>query len=113
MDNRIEQAARLAHEVNRAYCEATGDKSQKPWGEAEQWQRQSAINGVHLALTGATPQQQHEGWMRDKIADGWSFGAQKNVDAKTHPCLVEYDDLPDAQKVKDYLYGAVIRAVFA
>lgn len=44
MDN--EQIARVAHEVNRAYCKALGDDSQEVWELAPQWQRDSAIVGV-------------------------------------------------------------------
>jgi hypothetical protein len=42
----IDQIAQIAHEVNRAYCKATGDNSQMPWEEAPDWQIASAINGV-------------------------------------------------------------------
>jgi hypothetical protein len=42
----IEQIARVAHEVNRSYCEALGDTSQPEWESAPQWQRESAMAGV-------------------------------------------------------------------
>lgn len=53
-DNELEQReqerrlriARVAHEVNRAYCQSLGDKSQARWEEAPQWQRDSAVAGV-------------------------------------------------------------------
>ena len=46
----IFEIARVAHEVNRAYCEALGDFSQPSWEEAERWQRKSAYAGVRLHL---------------------------------------------------------------
>jgi hypothetical protein len=49
-----EEIARVAHEVNRAYCEALGDHSQPPWREAPQWQRESALHVVEMHL--ADPQ---------------------------------------------------------
>ena len=42
----VEQLAKIVHGANKAYCEAHGDFSQKPWDEAEGWQRESAIAGV-------------------------------------------------------------------
>ncbi len=44
--NRIELAAQIAHETNRAYCQSIGDQSQPPWESAPDWQRDSAIKGV-------------------------------------------------------------------
>lgn len=96
----VTDIARMCHEVNRAYCEATGDTSQLPWEYAEPWQRESAIKGVDVALAGATPEQQHEAWCKDKYAAGWVYGDVKNAEAKTHQCLVPYAELSDAQKVR-------------
>lgn len=106
-------AARAAHEVNRAYCEGIGDDSQVTWVEAPQWQRVSCINGVRAILQNPaiTPAQQHALWMAEKGADGWVYGEEKDAEAKTHPCMVPYEELPDEQKVKDSLFGAAVRAV--
>jgi len=35
----------------------------------------------------------------------------KDAVAKTHPCLVDYDDLPPAQQAKDALFAAVVLAL--
>lgn len=103
--------AEMCHEVNRAYCAAIGDTSQKPWAEAADWQRNSAIRGVEFAIKNedATPESQHLAWMADKTANGWRYGAVKDPVAKTHPCMVPYDKLPQEQRVKDYLFQAVVR----
>lgn len=109
----IESCARIAHKANRIYCESLDDFSQKTWADADSWQRESAIRGVTIALGGATPEQQHEAWCVDKVRDGWAFGEVKDPVAKTHPCLVPYRLLPDAQKRKDGLYIAVVSAMAA
>lgn len=112
MDDRIVLAcAEAAHEANRVYCAAIGDHSQKPWSDAEEWQRQSAIAGVKVALGGATAEQQHEAWVADKVRDGWKYGATKDPVAKTHPCLVRYAHLPAEQRAKDGLYRSAVRAM--
>ena len=105
--------ASVCHEVNRALCVAFGDNSQKPWTEAEQWQRDSAVKGVEYAI--ANPNgpvsAQHDAWSADKLADGWTFGPVKDPVAKTHPCLVPFEDLPPMQQAKDYLFKAVVKAL--
>ena len=112
-DKTIEAAAEAAHETNRIYCTTIGDASQVPWKDAPEWQRKSAIEGVRTALAGATPEQQHEAWCESKRRDGWTLGATKDADAKTHPCLVPYTALPPEQRAKDSLYGAVVRGMVA
>ena len=107
----IEQIALVCHEANRAYCMTIGDYSQKPWEQADQWQRDSAIAGVMYAREhpDAPPFAQHEAWLRDKRLDGWVYGQVKDAALKTHPCMVDYDELPIEQRLKDALFVAVVR----
>lgn len=109
--DRVEACARAAHEANRAYCLTIGDATQQSWEAAEEWQRDSAVRGVKAVLNGATPEQSHEVWCRDKIADGWQYGLVKDAGKKEHPCLVPYEQLPDEQKRKDAIYVAVVHAM--
>lgn len=109
----IEQIARVAHEVNRAYCLALGDASQPTWEDAPQWQRRSAINGVeyHIANPDATPENSHENWLREKLAAGWRCGPQKSPERMEHPCCVPYAELPIEQRAKDYIFRAIVHAL--
>lgn len=113
MSDEITKIAVIAHEINRAYCKSLGDHSQSTWYEAPQWQRDSAIAGVrfHLANPDATPEDSHECWLMVKQAEGWIYGPVKDPVAKTHPCMLPYDQLPQAQRSKDYLFRAVIHAI--
>jgi len=109
----IEAIAKTCHEANRAYCQAIGDHSQPAWEDAPDWQRDSAINGVkfHLADPRATPENSHESWLRQKEAEGWSYGPVKNPETKEHPCFVPYEELPTSQKAKDYIFRSVVHAM--
>ncbi len=110
-----EDIAKVCHEANRAFCEIAGDASQKPWDEAEQWQRDSAIKGVAFAIENpyAPESHQHDAWVRDKLADGWKYGPVKDAEAKTHPCIIPFDGLPAHQQIKDFLFKAVVKAMTA
>lgn len=105
--------ARVAHEVNRAYCQSQGDDSQPPWDQAPQWQKDSAINGVrfHIENPNAGPEASHENWLKEKQAAGWTFGLTKDPVAKTHPCCVPFEKLPRSQQTKDWLFRAVVHAL--
>lgn len=111
--NQIDTIARACHEANRAWCLAVGDTSQKPYDDADEWQRESARRGVSIAAGGAGPAEQHEAWCADKRADGWIYGDVKDPGTKRHPCLVPYADLPAAQKAKDRIYIAVVVSFIA
>lgn len=107
----IEYVAKVAHEINRAYCAAIGDFSQPRWVDAPDWQRNSAINGVkyHCDHPSGTPEDSHNNWLAVKHSEGWVYGETKDPVAKTHPCCRPYEDLPVEQRVKDHLFIAVVR----
>lgn len=109
--DKLERIARMAHEVNRAYCEALGDTTQPAWENAPAWQRESARMGVDLHLSGDFgPEASHISWANQKVNDGWVYGPVKDPEAKTHPCLVPFDQLPREQQAKDYLFRGVVHA---
>ena len=109
----IEQLAKVVHEANKSYCEAHGDFSQKPWGEAEGWQRKSAIVGVgaHLDNPELPPSWSHDEWCRQKYEAGWVYGPVKDGEKKTHPDLVPYAKLTKEAQGKDYLFSAIVNAL--
>jgi hypothetical protein len=111
----ISGIARLCHEVNRGYCRALGDDSQPAWEDAPEWQRESAVKGVVFIIENpdAPPSASHESWLAQKQAEGWVYGEVKDPEAKppTHPCFLPYDQLPVEQKAKDYIFGAIVRAM--
>lgn len=104
--------ARVCHEVNRAYCESLGDMSQPKWEDAPSWQRDSALNGVNLHMDGEHgPEASHEAWMAQKLAEGWKYGPVKDPEAKEHPCLVPFEQLPKEQQAKDFIFRSVVAAL--
>lgn len=106
----IKTIAQVAHEANRSYCRTIGDYSQLPWNDAPEWQKESAMKGVGFVLSNpdSTPEDSHNSWLKEKRENGWKYGEVKDPEAKTHPCFVEYDQLPPEQRAKDYLFRNVV-----
>ena len=105
---RLENAAILTHEVNRAYCALIGDTSQVPWFSAPQWQKDSALDGVTKVAAGdvAEPGDSHEAWLAHKKADGWTWGEVKDPEKKTHPSMKPFVELDRNEQLKDHLFVA-------
>lgn len=112
-DRKVELAAKVAHNVNQAFCKAIGDPTMGNWEECPTWQKESCYAGViyHFQNKDVTPEQSHESWYNHKKEDGWVYGVIKDSVKKTHPCMVPYDELPTEQKVKDYLFKAVVDSI--
>ena len=108
--DRTEEIARIAHELNRLYCESIGDWSQELWMDASEWQRDSVMAGVRAIGEGRVigPEQSHESWLAQKIAEGWTYGPVKDVEAKRHPCIAAFSELPREQQMKDRLFFNVV-----
>lgn len=108
-----EQIARVAHEVNRAYCQFLGDYTQPVWEEAPARQQDSVLSGVelHMREPWAGPAASHAHWHAQKFLEGWRYGPVKDAAAKTHPCMVPFDELPREQQAKDWIFRAVVLAL--
>jgi hypothetical protein len=107
----IELIARTCHEANRVLQLSSDDENPSyPWHLASDEQKKSAIEGVKVALEGATAEELHESWSRQKLADGWVYGPFKDEGIKTHPCLVPYSELPEKQQLKDHMFRAIVKS---
>jgi hypothetical protein len=71
------------------------------------------VKGAEMiaANPSTTPEQSHEGWLTEKEATGWKYGPVKNPETKEHPCFVPYGELPENQRLKDEMFGLIVRAV--
>jgi len=115
---KIEPIAKVCHEANRAYYLTIGDRSQLPWEGAPEWQKDSAKKGVMFHLehlqtaVSVPPSASHDSWLAQKRAEGWKYGPTKDPEKKEHPQFLPYNELPAEQRMKDYLFGAIVKAFF-
>jgi len=52
-------------------------------------------------LTELLARNTHEVWAKQRLAEGWKYGATRNDERKEHPCLVAYEELPENEKEYD------------
>jgi hypothetical protein len=49
----------------------------------------------YLELCTSLSKKQHEDWVKERSAEGWRYGTEVSIAAKTHPLLRPWDQLPD------------------
>lgn len=56
----------------------------------------------------------HDQWAMQRIAEGWTYGPERNDSLKTHPDLVPYSDLTQGEKKYDRVSVVeTLRAIIA
>lgn len=63
----------------------------------------SLIDGTNFTLEHpeTTPEENHKVWMDAKINQGYTYGSILNIENKTHPSLIPYEELSEVEKRKD------------
>ena len=52
-------------------------------------------------LREAIAENAHEIWVTERLAQGWSYGPERNDAKKENPCMVPYSQLPEEEKIFD------------
>lgn len=43
----------------------------------------------------------HDVWAEARIKEGWRYGLERDEERMEHPCLVDYDELPESEREYD------------
>jgi ryanodine receptor 2 len=65
-------------------------------------------------LTERLAENAHDLWAAERLAQGWTYGPQRDDHKKLHPCLVPYSQLPDAERKFDRVTAiGTLKAILA
>lgn len=106
--------ARAVHEINRHYNKLLMDREDPTWddlSDEEKNRRTELLSETIPDLKGISAKKMHDMWVKQQAREGWKFGETYDKKKKTHPCIVDWKDLPDLEKAKDAMYLAVIKAM--
>ena len=59
------------------------------------------LNEDIVELTELIAANVHDVWAKARISEGWTYGEIRDLDAKTTPQLVSYEELPEEEKEYD------------
>jgi hypothetical protein len=110
------------------YATPPTDPAMQPWAELDEHLRDTnygqaddigaklrAIGDAIVSAEDGTPglaslteeevavmaRMEHGRWTAQKLLAGWRHGKVKDAEAKTNPCILAWDDLPDNERQKD------------
>jgi len=107
----VDMAARAAHEVNRSWNNMIGSHLDPSWELLPEEAKQTARNAViGIVVNDFNAEATHAGWLSEKKSQGWTLGDVKDVEKKTHPCLLSWANLPLEFQVKDELWVDTVRS---
>lgn len=107
------EVARIIHAANIEVQAIRGhDVISQPWFYEPLSQRKIVINGVAMVRRhNLSARQNHELWRGAKLAAGWRYGAEKDPERKTHPCMVPWHKLPAENRDQAVLFVAIVHAL--
>lgn len=109
-----EQIAALAYEARAAYDTASGTAdTPRSWEDAPAYLKASYMAAVAWAREnpGASARDAHEARLKAVFLKGWTRGDVIDQEAKTHPNLVPFDELPKDQRQRDEIGMVVIQTL--
>ena len=96
--------AKAVHHVNNKICEINGEQALS-WEDLPTYMKDGLISAVEVNLP---PREGHEAWMKNRLENGWTLGTVKDIEKKTSPCLIPYEELPYAQRIKDSVRQGIV-----
>ena len=81
-----------------------------PWYEREAEFRQQFLELIDRQCgpqRSASPEELHGSWTQAYFSMGWQYGEVYDLEAKTHPDLVPYEQLDSLERDKDAVFVAL------
>ena len=76
------------------------DETRKVYSGSDGYSREKLPEEL-MELVEVMAKNVHEVWSQSRLSEGWTYGARRDDEKKTHPCLVPYEELPEIEKDYD------------
>lgn len=106
MQMKVEDIARICHEANRTLRGILGEEQKDSWDELTEAQKQGSVEGVKYFLNLWQRGVRQGPLVAELMHANWAISMAKQG-VTDHPNLVSYSDLPDEQRIKDFLFAGI------
>lgn len=107
----LERQAVFIYEAARLQAASVGAPIiPEPWDDRDEKFRTQMLGNVAKMMGPdrfTDPVEAHNSWWDAYQDMGWVYGPERNVDAKTHPDMVPFEDLGWEERIKDAVYIAL------
>jgi hypothetical protein len=82
----------------------------EPWDDREAPFREQFLNVIDMMCgpdRKLSPEELHDDWVRAYEAMGWTYGPERDPEAKTHPDMAPFDELGFREQIKDAVFVAL------
>ena len=102
----IEQIAKTAHAIHRAYCLEMGIPTQPKWEDVDNGHKDVVYNSVGQIMQGSikSVEESHNNFIEYKYSQGWRYGKDYSLNFKLNPRMVDFSRLTIEQKIKERLF---------
>ena len=103
-----ERRAVFVYEAARLENEAAGRPiNPEPWASRDAGFRANMIKAVDRQCGDGkltSPEALHDAWVEAYLHLGWKYGPERDPEAKTHPDMVPFNELPRLEQEKDWVF---------
>jgi hypothetical protein len=106
MIEQIQQIAKTAHAIHRAYCLEMGIPTQPKWEDVESDHKEVVYSSINQIIQGGikTVEESHDNFIEFKYEQGWRYGVVYSIENKLNPRMVSFSLLTPEQRVKERLF---------
>ncbi len=109
-DDILELILTVVHNANAVLKKINGEKHEE-LADMEPARRAGIKAAIKYALENdTTPEESHNKWLVAQEALGYKYGVEIDRVNLLHPCMVPYEQLPAAQKLKDDMFMSIINS---
>ena len=107
----LERRAIFVYEGARLQAAAVGAPIvPEPWPYRDEAFKSQFLNVIDM-MTGpdrkSSPEELHDDWVKAYEEMGWVYGEVRDVEAKTHPDMLPFDQLDPRERDKDAVFVAL------
>jgi RyR domain len=82
----------------------------EPWDQRDEEFRSQFVDVVAMMCgpdRKESPEELHDDWVEAYEEMGWKYGPVRDVEAKTHPDMIAYNQLEPREQIKDAVFIAL------